>query len=309
VSAATTVTEVIDDAFAQVTHVDPRFLAAAIAFQLLIVVFRSLAWRNVLVAAHPGTRVPVFGIGCSYAAGAALNGLLPARGGELAKIGFARAQVSGSTVPTVAATLSVATIFDAVLGSLLVVLLWSLGALPALPTPALHVGSLPLALGSAAVVMLGVAAAFGLRSTRLRRIGRDVLRGFAVLRTPQRYLVSVVPLQLAAWACRIGVVVSVLAACGVHASLETGVLLVLVGGLSTAVPVPGGAGAQQVLSTYALQGTLSAAGAISFSLGMQATVTLINTTVGLLATMLLFRTLRPLAALRAARQGVARPHG
>jgi uncharacterized membrane protein YbhN (UPF0104 family) len=309
VSAATTVTQAIDEAFDRVSHVDPRFLAVAIAFQLLIVVFRSLAWRNVLVAAHPGTRVPVFGIGCSYAAGAAMNGLLPARGGELAKIGFARAQVSGSTVPTVAATLSIATIFDAVLGSLLVVLLFALGALPALPTPALDLGRLPLALGSAGVVLLGVAAAFGLRSRRLRRIGRDVLRGFAVLRTPRRYLVSVVPLQLAAWACRIGVVVAVLAAYGIHASLETGVLLVLVGGLSTAVPVPGGAGAQQVLSTYALQGTLSAAGAISFSLGMQATVTVINTAVGLLATMLLFRTLRPVAALRAARQSVSRPQG
>jgi uncharacterized membrane protein YbhN (UPF0104 family) len=309
VSAATTVTQAVDDAFAQVTHVDPRFLAAAIGLQLLVVFFRSLAWRNVLVAAHPGTRVPVFGIGCSYAAGAAMNGLLPAHGGELAKIGFARPQISGSTVPTVAATLSVATIFDAVLGSILVVLLWSLGALPALPIPSPTLGGLPLALGSAGVVLLGVAVVLGFRSRRLRRIGRDVLRGFAVLRTPRRYLVSVVPLQLAAWACRIGVVTAVLYAYGIHASLETGVLLVLVGGLSTAVPVPGGAGAQQVLSTYALQGTLSAAGAISFSLGMQATVTVINTTVGLLATMLLFRTLRPVAALRAARRHVSVPGG
>jgi hypothetical protein len=37
---------------------------------------------------------------------------------------------------------------------------------------------------------------------------------------------------------------------------------------------------------------------------MQATVTVINTTLGLLAAMILFRTFRPVAALRAARADV-----
>jgi hypothetical protein len=54
-----------------------------------------------------------------------------------------------------------------------------------------------------------------------------------------------------------------------------------------------------VLAAYALQGVVSTAGAISFSLGMQAGVTVVNTAVGLAATMLLFRTIRPLAAIRA----------
>jgi hypothetical protein len=56
-----------------------------------------------------------------------------------------------------------------------------------------------------------------------------------------------------------------------------------------------------VLATYALQGVISTAGAVSFSLGMQAGVTVTNTLVGLAATMILFRTLRPVAAMRAAR--------
>jgi glycosyltransferase 2 family protein len=302
VSAATSVTQALDDAFDRVGDVDPRYLAVAVALQILILVFRSLAWRNVLAAAYPETRVPVFGLGCSYAAGVAMNGFLPARGGELAKVGLARTQVPRSTVPTIAASLSVATIFDAILGTVLVVVLWSLGALPAFPAPSLGGDPVPLALGALGLLVLGsVGVLLGLRSVRARRIASDALRGFSVMRTPRRYLVTVVPLQLAAWACRIGVMIAVLAAYGVHASIETGVLLVVVGGVSTAVPVPGGAGAQQLLSTYALQGTLTAAGAISFSLGMQATVTVINTTLGLLATMILFRTLRPVAALRAAR--------
>ena len=127
--------------------------------------------------------------------------------------------------------------------------------------------------------------------------------GFAVLRTPTLYLRTVLPFQLAAWACRIGVVYLVLQAFRIDAGLETAALVVVFNGAATAVPVPGGAGSQQVLATYALQGVISTAGAVSFSLGMQAGVTVTNTLVGLAATMILFRTLRPVAALRAARAG------
>jgi uncharacterized membrane protein YbhN (UPF0104 family) len=76
---------------------------------------------------------------------------------------------------------------------------------------------------------------------------------------------------------------------------------VVFNGLSTAVPVPGGAGSQQILATYALQGVISTAAAVSFSVGFQVGTTVLNTTVGLLATMLLFRTLRPRSAARLAR--------
>jgi hypothetical protein len=77
-------------------------------------------------------------------------------------------------------------------------------------------------------------------------------------------------------------------------------------GLSTAVPVPGGAGSQQVLAAYALQGAISTAGAVSFSVGLQVGITAVNTAVGLTAVMLLLRTARPYAAIRAASAGAGR---
>ena len=89
--------------------------------------------------------------------------------------------------------------------------------------------------------------------------------------------------RLAKLARRIGVVFLVLAAFGIEASLSTAALVVVLNGASTLVPVPGGAGTQQVLAAYALQGAVSAATAVSFSLGMQVGVTIVNTTVGLLA--------------------------
>jgi uncharacterized membrane protein YbhN (UPF0104 family) len=284
----------------RVAELDGRYLALALLLQLAALAFRALAWRGVLSAAYPEKPIPVFGLGCAYAAGVALNAFVPGRGGEGVKVALARSQIRGSSVATIAASLSVVLALDAILGVGLMAALWSVGlgpALPALPST----GALPLVAGVAALV----AAATIVLGTRLAGVVRRSLaaaaRGFAVLRSPWTYSRTVLPFQLSAWACRIAVVYFVLHAFRVDAGLETAVVLVVFTGLSTAVPVPGGAGSQQLLATYALQGVVSTAGAVSFSLGMQAGVTAVNTAVGLVATMLLFRTVRPLTAVRSAR--------
>jgi uncharacterized membrane protein YbhN (UPF0104 family) len=285
-----------------VEGLDGRFLVLALVLQLGTLAFRALAWRGVLAAAYPGCRIPVFSLGCAYAAGVALNAYLPARGGEGAKVALARAQISGSSIPTLAASLSVVILVDALLGGSFVVALWATGVLPALPAPQSlpGFGLAPLFLGIAAAGAVAVALVARRFATGLRRALVSAALGLAVLRTPTLYLRTVLPFQLAAWACRIGVVYLVLQAFRIDAGLETAALVVVLNGAATAVPVPGGAGSQQVLATYALQGVISTAGAVSFSLGMQAGVTVTNTLVGLAATMILFRTLRPVAAVRAA---------
>ena len=298
-----TLVDAVQSAPARVGELDGRYLFAALCLQLLTLVFRGLAWRGVLVAAYPGRRIPAFSIGCAYAAGVALNAFTPARGGELAKVLIARTQIRGSTVPTLAASLSVVLIADAIIGTALVCVLWGCGVLPALPAP----GAVPVEL-----VLLGVALAatttaiaYRLRPEPLRRLAARAAQGLTIVRQPGRYLCTVAPLQLAAWCCRIGVVFLVLGAFGIQASLATATLVVVLNGASTLVPVPGGAGTQQVLATYALQGAVSAATAVSFSLGMQVGVSAVNVTVGLIALMLLFRTARPAGALRSVRALVA----
>jgi uncharacterized membrane protein YbhN (UPF0104 family) len=69
-------------------------------------------------------------------------------------------------------------------------------------------------------------------------------------------------------------------------------------GLATAVPIPGGGGTQQVLAAYVLHGVASVAQAISFSVGLQLAVTIVNTAGGLVAMALLVRARHPLAAVR-----------
>lgn len=253
-----------------------------------------------LAAAYPGERIPVVSVGCAYAAGVAANAYLPARGGEAVKVALARAQMPASSIPTVAASLSVVAILDAALGAGLVAVLWTTGVLPALPSPP-SVGLAPVGIGVVVVLAAGAAALAQRRiAGAIRRFLSSAARGFAILRRPWVYATSVVPFQLAAWACRIGVVYFALEAFRIDAGLETAALVVVLNGAATAVPLPGGAGSQQLLATYALQGVISAAGAVSFSLSMQVGVTAVNTAIGLAAVMLVFRTLRPVAALRAA---------
>lgn len=232
----------------------------------------------------------------AYAAGVGLNAFLPARGGDLVKVALVRSRLPGSNVSTIVATLSVVVALDLVVGAAL------LGGLAAFGVVDLRIPSV----GPAVVLLIPVAlvagfVAFRLAPRQARTLVAHLAQGAAILRTPGRYLRTVAPFQLGAWAARIGVAFFVLAAFGIEAGIAIAALVVVLNGLSTVVPVPGGVGTQQVLAAYALRGVTPLAGAVSFSVGLQVGITTVNTLVGLAALMLMLRTFRPLAAIRSAR--------
>lgn len=278
--------ETVSDGF---LALDGRWLALALLLHLANLTFRALAWRGVLAAAYPGARIRLLDVGAAYAAGVAANAYLPARGGDALKLALVRLRLPGSTVVGLGASSAVVLLFDGLVTAALLGTAWATGALPVLPAPSLEAA---LAIGAAAAV----AAVVVVKAPRLRA---GLRQGTSILRTPRAYLRAVVPFQAAAWACRIGVVFAMLGAFGVPASLPIAGLVVVAGGVSTAVPAtPGGAGTQQLLVVLVLQQVASAASALSFSIGMQVGVTITNTLLGLLALSLFFGTLRP-AAIRA----------
>ena len=289
--------------------VDPRLVAAALLFQLAIFAFRAIAWRNVLVAAYPQERVSYLGVGAAYAVGVGLNGLLPARGGEAAKIALVRLQLPHSSVPTIASSGLVILLLDAAIGASLLGLALATGGLESLPAPpgaegvVRLAGAHPIAVAGVVAVLLAVAAVVGRRlPSRIVGVTTQLRQGVAVVRTPRRYARTVMMPQLAAWLCRVGVVLCLLAAFGLPATVPVALLVIVLGGVSTAVPgAPGGLGTQQLLLVYALREIASAATVVTFSLGMQAGLTVINALVGLAAAMFVFRTHRPVAAIRALR--------
>ena len=285
--------EAVDAAAAQLASLDGRFLLGALVVQLACLGLRAMVWRNVLAAAYPNHRVPIVSVTGSFLAGVALNGFLPAKGGELAKLALIRSRIHESTISTLAGTLGVVMLLDAMLGAVLFAGLAVSGLAPVtLPS----VGAAPVAAVLAALALIAVA--LKVRPQGARTLLAHLAQGAAILRTPRRYLHSVLPLQLAAWAARVGVAFLVLSAFGIEAGLATAALVVVFNGLSTAVPVPGGVGTQQVLTAYALRGVVPLAGAVSFSVGMQVGTTVVNTLVGVTALMLMVRTLSPIAAVR-----------
>lgn len=279
------------DAFSdRVASLDARWMLVALLFHLGNLSCRALAWRSILAAAYPNSRIRLLDVGAAYAAGVAANGYVPARGGEALKVALVRLRIPGSTVAGVGSSNGVVLLFDSVVGASLLATAWALGLVPALPHP-----SLPAVAAGGAVVL--AAAAVLARTPRLRS---NLRQGAAILATPRVYLRRVVPFQAGAWLCRIGVAFAMLAAFGVPATLPIAGLVVVAAGMSTLVPAtPGGAGTQQLLIVVALQQVASAASALSFSIGMQVGITLVNTTLGLLAMTLVFRTMRP-AAIRTA---------
>jgi uncharacterized membrane protein YbhN (UPF0104 family) len=289
----------------QFESLDGRFRLGALVLQVSNLALRSFAWRNVLAAAYPEQRVSYLSVAGSYVAGVALNTFTPGRAGELAKVMLVRTRIAGSAVPTIAAALSVVLVFDAIVGGALVAALWAGGSAPGLTGP----GAPVLLTVSALAAFVALGLAFAARySSRARQLLVRAWTGVEIVRSPSRYLRSVALVQLGAWLCRIGVVMLVLAAFGIAPTPSSAVLVLVAGGISTAVPIPGGGGAQQLLVAYALHSTVSVSQAISFSVGMQAGVAVVNTLVGITALMLMFRTLTPAAAVRSAR-AVARSRG
>lgn len=288
-----------------IASADPRLMVVALLFHLSNFGLRSLAWRNVLRAAYPDRRVPLLGIAGAYATGVAVNSFTPARGGDLAKIALARTRIHGSSVPTIASSMGVIAAFDGLVGIGVVFLLASLGVLPSpvglpsLPGPPALVSGHAVLVAVAAVLLAAVAVVLGRRlAPRLLTLWQRLKAGLSILASPRRYVTEVVPIQLAAWACRIGAAYFLLAALHVPATLAAATVVVVVGGIATLVPTPGGVGTQQVLLAYALHTTASTATIVSFSIGMQAAVTSLNLVIGLTAAMIMLRTFRPVAAVR-----------
>lgn len=293
--------EILASALHRLETLDFRLVAVAVALQLANVALRSTAWWGVLRAAYPDTRIPLVRVGCAYAAGMAANALLPARGGDGVKAVLARTSIAGSTLPTIGATMAVTALFDGVLGVLAMTVAWTTGS-AAWPARLSHVPSPWLAVPVAVVVVAVALVLWRSVPGRVRRLLAELRQGGAILRTPRRYLTEVALPQAGAWACRLGVIFALLHAFHIAASPGVALAVLVLGGVSSAVPVlPGGAGAQQVMVVYALRASATAGAALSFSLGMQVGITACNAILGIAALTLLFRTLRPFAALRASR--------
>jgi uncharacterized membrane protein YbhN (UPF0104 family) len=293
--------DAIDAFFETLTTIHWTFLALAVCCHLGRIASRSRAWRNVVAAAYPETKVEwrqVFG---AYAAGIGANALLPGRGGDLLRLYIVRHRVEGSTYPTLGATLLADGIFDLFAAS--AILIWALAAgvlpggdvLPTLPgIDWLWVFRNPWQSFVIAGFFLAIGlVVIGLAYPRISEFWEHVRQGLGVLRTPRRYLREVALWDAADWALRLTAVFFFLHAFGLPATAYNVFAYQVAGSLSTALPLtPGGIGTEQALLVFVFSGVASASKILAFSVGVKLVTITINVTLGLAAVGIMLGSLR-----------------
>jgi glycosyltransferase 2 family protein len=279
-------------------------LAIALGFQLLRLLARVPAWRNILRAAYPEVTIPRRTVLGAYLAGVGVNAVVPARGGDFLKLYLVKHRVEATTYPTLASSLLVETLFDTVLAGALLVWALAIGVLPGLDVlphlpqvdwswPFRHkreaavIGAVWLA-----VLILLVVIAF----SRVRSFKERVAQGFAILRPFRRFVTQVCSWQALSWGFRLASVYFFLEAFQVPATLHNALLVLVVQSLATLFPfTPGGVGTQQGLLVFVFDRAASGVtGALllSFSVGMYIATTVLNVIVGFVALLLMVGTVR-----------------
>jgi uncharacterized protein (TIRG00374 family) len=290
------------DAFLdQLGTVDFLPLAAAIGCHLLKMACTSRAWRNVLVAAYPESRVPWVSIYGAYLAGVGINAIIPARAGDAVRIVLAHRAIEGSTYTTIVSSTLVLSFFDMFAASLFLGWALTTDMLPGLDVLArlesfdfAWILSRPLLLD---LVVAGVLIGVGLFAFWIAGHVADfrerVSQAFRVLSPPTRYLGRVATWQAADWGLRLLTIWFLLDAFNIPQTLENTALVQVSSSVATLFPItPAGIGTEQAFLLYVLSGVASASVLLAFSVGAKLTLTITNVVAGFTVIALTLRTVR-----------------
>ncbi len=297
----------IDAFLDQLGSVDVLPLALAIGCHLLKMACTSRAWRNVLAAAYPESRVAWHSIYGAYLAGVGINAIIPARAGDAVRIVLAHRAIPGSTYTTVVSSTLVLSIFDMFAASLFLGWAVSIGALPGLDVLSTlesfdfaWILARPLLFDlsiATTVVLIGIAAFW--IAGHVANFRERVAQAFRVMSPPTRYLGRVATWQAADWGLRFVTIWFLLDAFNIPQSLENAGLVQVSQSIATLFPItPAGVGTEQAFLLYVLSGVASASVLLAFSVGAKLTITLTNVVAGFTAIALTLRTVRYKKALQ-----------
>ncbi len=284
--------------FTHLSEVSWTPFALALGFLAAMQISRAWAWRNVLHAAYPASKIAFLPLSAAYLAGAGINAIFPARAGDVTKIFLVKRQIRGASYPAVTSSFLVQTVFDTTVGVLVLLYAITQGLLPDPPRlpnlPAFEISfwadhPRTLAIFVAAVLVLGIVAVV-LLSHRVRRFWERVKQGLVILTEPRRYLRQVAAWQGVGWLCRFAAFWFFLEAFGIGGSIGNVLLVMSVQAIANVIPfTPGGAGAQQALLAATLSGP-SRTIVLAFSVGTQIAMAAWSVVLGFAAILLVFRT-------------------
>jgi Lysylphosphatidylglycerol synthase TM region len=192
-------------------HLAVRWLPAAVALHLVSQAVRSRGWFNILRLSYPHARGLRWRDAIAATiAGAGVNGVVPARAGDLVKLAFVHGRIEGARYATLFATALAETAFESLCATLLLgwVLAQGLVVAPDVGHPVLT--------GALAVAAITAAAGGLWRVSRGGGAGllRQFRDGLAAFSSPCRYLAHVASWQTLARVARLGSLACFLAAFG-----------------------------------------------------------------------------------------------
>jgi uncharacterized membrane protein YbhN (UPF0104 family) len=304
----------------RIAEVDPTLLAVGTLLYLISQAVRTRGWHTILRAAYPDAdELRPRHTMAAYLAGAGLNGLIPARGGDIVKLWLLRRRIRGSRYPTLAATFLPETLFETFFGTLLVV--WAL-AMGFLPVP-VSSGELPhvdvsLIMGHPAL-SIAVAAGAGLLTILVYRVLRRRIvdlaarlrQGLAILRTPARFVGGVASWQALARLIRLVSLAAFMGAFGLPVTAATVVLVMAAQGGGRIIPLaPASTGLRLAMLSYGFVEVtgqpVDIADITAFTFGVGAILMLAGLAVGLAALGAELQTVSPRRPVAGARAAVGR---
>lgn len=269
-----------------VASVAAGWLIAGVLLYVLHEVVRARGWFHIIRAAYPEEReLRARDVTLAYLAGAGLNAVVPARGGDLVKLQLIRRRAPGERWPTLLATFVPETLFETAVGIGLVIWALSHGFLP-VPTAPNELPSVDLSLfiqhplvSTAGATAAGAALALLFFAVR-RRTGDllDRLRqGLAILAQPRSFVSGVVTWQALGRVIRLGSLACFMAAFALPVTVSTVLLVMAAQGGGRIIPLaPASAGLRIIMLSYGLVEitgqAIDIARITAFSFGVSATL-------------------------------------
>jgi lysylphosphatidylglycerol synthase-like protein len=300
--------------FDRTATVNPWLLGLGVLLYLAAQTVRPRGWHTILRATYPeATGLSARDVIRAYLAGAGVNAVVPARGGDVLKLALVRRRIPGARYSTLAATFIPETLFETAFGTALVAWAMAMGFLP-VPTTS---GELP-ALDASLVIRHPIATA--LVVAFLAVVGRRVVRalhgalrdGTAILRRPRQFVCGVASWQALARLIRLGSFAAFMAAFDLPVTPATVVLVMAAQGGGRILPLgPASAGLRLAMLSYGFVEVtghpVDIAAITAFTFGVGAVMALSGLLVASVILVQEFGTLSPRRALAAARAERARP--
>ncbi len=300
----------------QGSQVNVPLLCLGVALSFAANAVRQRGWLTILRAAHPhATSLRLRDVETAYFAGAGLNGVLPARGGDVVKLALLHRRIPNSSYATLAATFVPETLFETLCGAALVIWALSLGLLPvpgsSSELPSLDVSTLvahPLRFAAIAGGLVLVAVVlWRLFGARVRGFLQRAARGLAILRSPRRFVTGVASWQALGRLIRFGSLAALMAAFGLPVTLATVTLVMAAQGGTRVIPIaPASSGVKLLLLSYGLvqlsDRTVDIAQITAFAFGTGAVLLVSGLIVSLAILAAQFGSWSPWRALSSARE-------